>query len=167
MEQTDIESCPCCSGKTYATCCGPCYAGHPATTALALMRSRYTAYVQQNIDYIIQTSHPSIRGSVDPASTLAWARDSHWLGLTIVATEAGGSEDVDGVVEFVARYELQGDARQHHERSRFRKLNQAWYYLAGSDPRAAGTQGVAPSILGRNTTCPCGSGKKYKRCHGA
>jgi len=23
-----------------------------------------------------------------------------------------------------------------------------------------------PSKVGRNETCPCGSGRKYKRCHG-
>ena len=26
--------------------------------------------------------------------------------------------------------------------------------------------GVAAAKIGRNDPCPCGSGKKYKRCHG-
>jgi preprotein translocase subunit SecA len=31
----------------------------------------------------------------------------------------------------------------------------------GNSPRAAGQK------VGRNDDCPCGSGKKYKKCHGA
>ena len=43
----------------------------------------------------------------------------------------------------------------------------------GSKPiarRAAASSGggpAAPRKVGRNAPCPCGSGKKYKRCHGA
>jgi preprotein translocase subunit SecA len=29
------------------------------------------------------------------------------------------------------------------------------------------TQPPAPAKVGRNDPCPCGSGKKYKKCHGA
>lgn len=50
--------CPCCSGKTYSDCCKPCHDGIPAPTALALMRSRYSAYALGNAKYIIQTTHP-------------------------------------------------------------------------------------------------------------
>jgi preprotein translocase subunit SecA len=31
----------------------------------------------------------------------------------------------------------------------------------------AGTTVVAKEKVGRNDPCPCGSGKKYKKCHGA
>ena len=41
----DREPCPCGSGQSYTTCCGPWHAGVPAPTAEALMRSRYSAYV--------------------------------------------------------------------------------------------------------------------------
>jgi preprotein translocase subunit SecA len=38
-------------------------------------------------------------------------------------------------------------------------------------PPAAVTGGAAPagdwSTVGRNDPCPCGSGKKFKKCHGA
>jgi uncharacterized protein YecA (UPF0149 family) len=30
-----------------------------------------------------------------------------------------------------------------------------------------GPSGGAVPVVGRNEPCPCGSGKKYKKCHGA
>jgi preprotein translocase subunit SecA len=43
--------------------------------------------------------------------------------------------------------------------------------LAGADPSAAPATKAAPFVrhvgkIGRNDPCPCGSGKKYKHCHG-
>ncbi|BBD09151.1 SEC-C motif domain-containing protein [Desulfovibrio ferrophilus] len=52
---TKPKDCPCGSGKEYTACCEPIINGTPAPTAEALMRSRYSAYVVGNIDYI-QTS---------------------------------------------------------------------------------------------------------------
>ena len=38
---------------------------------------------------------------------------------------------------------------------------------ASREPVAAGVAAaVASGKVGRNDPCPCGSGKKYKRCHG-
>jgi preprotein translocase subunit SecA len=37
----------------------------------------------------------------------------------------------------------------------------------GADAPAAGGRVAATRKVGRNDPCPCGSGKKYKRCHGA
>jgi preprotein translocase subunit SecA len=36
----------------------------------------------------------------------------------------------------------------------------------GQDARVETVQRNAPKV-GRNDPCPCGSGKKYKKCHGA
>jgi len=36
----------------------------------------------------------------------------------------------------------------------------------GASPRAATVVRTVPKV-GRNDQCPCGSGKKYKHCHGA
>ena len=54
-----------------------------------------------------------------------------WLGLKILATDAGGPEDAHGTVEFVARYKIDGRARRLHERSRFRRRDGRWFYLDG------------------------------------
>jgi SEC-C motif-containing protein len=130
------------------------HAGAPAETAEALMRSRYAAHVLGEIDYLIETW--DARG-VDREAVARWARESEWLGLEIVATARGGPQDRDGVVEFRARFrDGAGALHVHHERSRFRRRDGRWVYADG--------EVVKP---GRNDPCPCGSGKKHKRCCGA
>lgn len=128
------------------------------------MRSRYAAYVLQNVGYLLETHHPDTVDDIDPKSMSIWAKKSTWKGLEIVSTAQGGEGDDEGVVEFVAKYEQEGNAFSHHERSRFRKLDGRWYYRDGSM--------VTPAVrhvkkIGRNDPCPCGSGKKYKKCCGA
>jgi len=126
------------------------------------MRSRYTAYVRGAIDYLVETHDESTRGTVDRAAVSAWIRDTEWLGLEIVHTANGGPSDDDGIVEFVARGTTRGAPFAQRERSRFRRRDGRWFYLDGTTPRARVT-----ATVGRNEPCPCGSGKKYKRCHGA
>lgn len=126
------------------------------------MRSRYAAYVTGAIEYIVDTHDPSTRATVDVAAATAWSRDTTWSGLEIVSTAAGAATDDDGVVEFIARGSSRGVPFVHHERSRFRRHAGRWYYLDGATPRATAT-----TTPGRNAPCPCGSGLKYKRCHGA
>jgi SEC-C motif-containing protein len=105
--------------------------GVPAPTALALMRSRYTAFVRGAIDYLIDTHDASTRSSVDRAGITRWSRETEWKGLEIVATERGGEDDDDGVVEFVARGVTRGAPFAQRERSRFRRVDGLWYYLDG------------------------------------
>ena len=93
------------------------------------------------------------------------AEQSTWLGLEIVDTEAGGMDDENGVVEFIARFTEKGQPKQHHERSRFSKHAGRWYYLDGEVPKPQTQRHEGPKV-GRNDPCPCGSGKKYKKCCG-
>jgi len=117
------------------------------------MRSRYSAYVLKRSDYLADTWHPSTR----PASLDLHSDTTSWQCLRIVATEKGGAGDSEGTVEFTADY-LGG---QLHERSRFLREGGKWFYLDGEmlPPLTAGK-------VGRNDPCPCGSGKKFKRCCG-
>lgn len=85
-----------------------------------------------------------------------------WLELEIVNTEAGTEADIHGVVEFVARYFENGEIRTMHERSRFAKPDGFWVYIDGDVQQA--DQATPQSLNGE---CYCGSGKKFKRCHGA
>jgi SEC-C motif-containing protein len=158
-------TCPCGRGETLEACCGPVLGGAAAATAEDLMRSRYTAYVLANIDHVVATHDPATRDTVDRAASEAWAKQSTWLGLDIVATEAGGADDTTGMVEFVAKFSLAGRVQQHHERSRFRKEDGRWYYVDGDIQKARPVEREAPKV-GRNEPCPCGSGKKFKKCHG-
>jgi SEC-C motif domain protein len=130
------------------------------------MRSRYTAYATQNVDYVLATHDPNSRDEVDPEGAATWSREADWQGLEIVATEAGGPADDAGVVEFIARYAAKGTPVAHHERSTFKKIDGRWFYMDGQMVKARPLVREAPKT-GRNEPCPCGSGKKYKKCHGA
>jgi SEC-C motif-containing protein len=157
--------CPCGSAIDASACCQLYLDGVAAPTALALMRSRYTAYVRGAIDYLVATHDPATRGSVDVPAITRWSRDTTWMGLEIVATERGGESDDTGMVEFIASGVTNGSPFRQHERSRFRRTDGAWFYIDG-DVRSEPARRTAPAA-GRNDPCPCGSGKKYKRCHGA
>lgn len=118
--------CPCSSGKLYAECCRPWHHDSPAPCAEALMRSRYTAYVLKLESYLLQTWHPETR----PASLeLAEDRQTKWLGLEVKRSESTGENTA--VVEFVARYKVNGKAEQLHEISNFINIDQKWYYIDG------------------------------------
>jgi SEC-C motif-containing protein len=130
------NDCPCGSGDLEVACCGPFIDGVPAPTALALMRSRYTAYVRGAIEYLVATHDVSTRGSLDRKSMTQWSRDTLWMGLEIVATERGGEDDEEGVVEFIARGVTRGQPFVQRERSRFRKGDGAWFYVDGTFKKA-------------------------------
>jgi SEC-C motif domain protein len=156
-------TCPCGNPLDLEQCCGPLLAGAPAASPEALMRSRYTAYVLGDIDHIVRTHLASPGEEVDRAAVERFSKESEWRGLTIVSTEGGGPDDTEGRVEFIARYRAGGQDHAHHERAIFRKTDR-WMFVDG-------TQVKPPPVRredkpGRNDPCPCGSGKKYKRCHG-
>ncbi|MCA9667855.1 MAG: YchJ family protein [Myxococcales bacterium] len=162
-------SCPCGSDNPYASCCGPLHDSERAPqTAEQLMRSRYSAYTRGDIDYLERTQI----GDFNRAAAKAWAKRARWLGLTVASVERGGPDDDEGIVEFVARFSEGGSTRVHRERSRFRRVDGRWRYLAeesASDAEPAPVQPSrrAASKVGRNEPCPCGSGRKFKRCCGA
>ena len=132
------------------------------------MRSRYTAYARNALPYLEKTQVPRKRSVGNLRKTAVWNADVTWTGLRILATQAGGPEDTTGLVEFVATYAKAGEACELHERSRFKKQGGRWFYLDGRPGgEVAETQPVVAPKIGRNDPCPCGSGKKYKRCCGA
>ncbi|WP_037383476.1 YchJ family protein [Serratia sp. DD3] len=151
---TDL--CPCCSGLPYHTCCQPLITGEQfAPSPLRLMRSRYSAYVLQNVDYLIATWHPDCQAESWRSAIISSFANTEWFGLTIVEETIGNNVD-EGFVEFIARFTESGhSSKMMHERSRFLRLEHRWYYIDGTRPQ-----------LGRNSICPCGSGKKYKKCCG-
>jgi SEC-C motif-containing protein len=158
--------CPCSSGKKYSECCQPYHLTKSfPETAEKLMRSRYSAYVAHHIDYIAETNDPRYRDSFDHEAALEWSKTSEWQGLEVVATRDGQSGDTQGEVEFKARYRRAGKDHVHHEVSLFTyvEADQRWYYTDGKEiiePMKAEVK------VGRNDPCPCGSGKKFKKCHG-
>ncbi len=118
-------ACPCGAAASYAACCGRYLdAGQRPATAEALMRSRYMAYVQGRADYLLQTWHPSTR----PATLDLEGEPGAWLGLKVIRAEARDPEDAQGLVEFVARYKVNGRAHRQHEISHFVRENHQWFY---------------------------------------
>ncbi|WP_420412955.1 YchJ family protein [Roseibium sp.] len=126
----DEAACPCGSGTGYFACCGPYLeGGQIPKTAEALMRSRYTAYVREEIAYLKDTLWPKFQAKFDFAGTARWASENHWTGLRVLKTEQGGEEDRDGIVVFEAKYLAGGTLHTHLEKSRFKKKSGRWYYV--------------------------------------
>lgn len=156
--------CACGSKLEFADCCQPIIEGKmKATTPEALMRSRYTAFTLADIDYIEASTDPSARKGFDRDGTTHWAKQSEWLGLEIIATSGGEEGETEGEVEFVARYKVEEQECRHHERGQFKKRDGQWFFLDG---KIVQKPVRAEEKAGRNEPCPCGSGKKFKKCHG-
>jgi SEC-C motif-containing protein len=157
------QECPCGSGQTFLRCCGPYIAGDTsAPTAEALMRSRYSAYVTGDIDYIAKTHDPASIHEFDREAARNWAINTEWKGLEIVRTEDGSASDDTGTVEFIARFRTNDQEQTHHELSVFRREDKQWYYVDGKTVRSP-IKRNSPKV-GRNDPCPCGSGNKFKKC---
>jgi SEC-C motif-containing protein len=128
------------------------------------MRSRYSAYAEHAVDYIVETCVQDGKENIDVKETRAWSERSRWLGLKILTVTKGGPGDTEGTVEFEADYERDGLKDVHHEKAKFIKTDGQWFYDEG-DIVPKTVVRSSPKV-GRNDPCPCGSGKKYKHCHG-
>jgi SEC-C motif domain protein len=90
------------------------------------MRSRYCAFVLREESYLLATWHPDTRPGM-----VRLGGQQRWLGLSIRATEGGGPDELTGIVEFVARFKVDGKGHRLHEISRFEKIEGRWFYLDG------------------------------------
>jgi len=126
-KKANPEPCPCESGLPYMDCCQP-YIEQTcdAPTAEALMRSRYTAFVLRNEDYLRYSWHPD----KCPAD-IRMNTDTTWLGLKVKTVVNGSVDDANGQVEFIARSKNNGKANRIHENSRFCRYNSRWVYIDG------------------------------------
>ncbi|MCF7520532.1 YchJ family protein [Neisseria sp. ZJ106] len=149
------ENCPCGSGKKYDDCCRPLHQSERLPeTAEALMRSRYSAYVLQKIDYIVETTVPAQQHLLNRADLAAWSRETRWLGLEVLRhIPKIGKHHAQ--VEFCARFAEGGEVCEHHELSAFVQADGRWYFIDPTVPLPTMKQ-----------PCICGSGKKFKACCG-
>lgn len=124
--------CYCNSKKPYSECCEPIILGQKAAeTAEQLMRSRYSAYVVADIDYIMNSHHAATRPTKERQSILKWTKSLKWVALEIISKQNGLATDNDGYVEFKALFLENGKMRCIHENSYFVKENNIWYYKSG------------------------------------
>ncbi len=185
------KPCICGSGRPFAHCCdlylkgttggvpGETIRGNKfAPTAEALMRSRYTAFVLGNIDYLLATHHldyhSSDRASLQK-SIQTTLRTTEWINLIVLDIQKGQRKDKIGSVEFVAAYrskqstalEIERAAEkgspnaiaQLHEKSQFVREGAQWFYTKG--------ELLAPYQPKRSQPCWCGSSLKFRQCHGS
>lgn len=161
-----MSECYCGSGVDFSECCGPILESvQTAATAEVLMRARYSAFVTGQADFLHESLHPEHRDDHDVAATKRWIESSQWLGLEILDVTDGKPGDDKGTVEFIATYKEHDLIKPHHEVSNFSKVNGVWYFVDGElvMPKTTVRSGQK---VGRNDPCPCGSGKKYKKCCG-
>ncbi|MBY6062882.1 YchJ family protein [Pseudidiomarina sediminum] len=122
------KKCPC-GGGLYRKCCGRFHpefakdAVQPAPTAEVLMRSRYSAFALELVDYLVATWHPSTC-----PQPLTLEGNPKWLQLDIYGAEQQGDK---AQVHFCAYFQVDGEVGEHEEVSDFVRENGRWYYLSG------------------------------------
>ncbi|MDA3907924.1 MAG: YchJ family metal-binding protein [Sulfurimonas sp.] len=112
------------------------------STPEELMRSRYEAFVKEDWNYLQETSVHQKKEEFNDISSI------QWLKLDVIDAN-------ENIVEFKAYYKEKGQVNVLHEKSNFVKVDGLWKYLDGE---------LFKSIIQRNELCPCGSGKKFKKC---
>ncbi|HFD87886.1 MAG TPA: hypothetical protein ENJ35_09460, partial [Gammaproteobacteria bacterium] len=85
------------------------------------------AYVRGNAKYLYRTWDQQTRPTFQ---SLKGMPPVNWMGLEVIGTQAGGVDDAEGEVEFIARYMEQGQLRVMREVSRFRRDKGLWVYVA-------------------------------------
>ncbi len=161
-----MNKCVCGAASPYAACCEPYHKGAKVPTAEALVRARYSAFALQNYDFIVQTTHPMDRDEFDSSSIAQNMSNIIWHSLNI--TNCGQEIGSDGkqifdTVTFTAAYEQAGKLYSLSEVSYFQRLDDTLYYFESISHRPESYKRTLPKV-GRNDPCPCGSGKKHKKC---
>jgi SEC-C motif-containing protein len=155
MDQNNELNCYCKSGNSYANCCAPFHLlQRKPETCEQLMRSRFSAFILRLGEYLFNTYHPDFRGDITAEQLSEKSLD--WRNLQIIDSK---DQSKTGYVEFKAWYITDGELDCHHERSNFVKEQDQWLYCDGTFYPEQKSGKIA-----RNETCPCASGKKYKKC---
>lgn len=143
--------CFCGSKKEYQECCGAIIQGkREAKTPEELMRSRYSAYVKGDGKYLVLSAAKENRYPEDIELIEEFSNSVEWLGLEVLYAKAN-------VVAFKAFYKDAEGIKVLHEESKFVQEDGLWRYKDGI---------LYNTKVQRNDACPCGSGKKYKKCCG-
>lgn len=150
---TCTRPCPC-GQPDYTQCCEPFHLNKAnAQTAEQLMRSRYSAFALQQIDYLIATTATGQQALLDRTALESWSKQNTWQRLEVLKHIAKVDKN-HACVEFKAYYHDGQHDQIHHEISYFVQLNQRWYFL---DP-------TLDMNITMKQACICGSGKKFKQC---
>ncbi len=150
--KNDFQFCPCHSGFHDFNCCGTFLEKNTIPdNPSALMRSRYSAYVKEDIDYLLNTWSPAQRPSPDSLIT----KNTQWVGLQIISEKQ--LNEYEAEVMFEASYISNNQLCRIQENSLFQLVRGKWLYHSGEGNTEC-------RKITRGESCPCGSEKKYKRC---
>jgi len=127
--------CPCNPSQEYTDCCEKVHKNIlKVTTAEQLMRSRYSAFVLANINYLQISHHSSTRPSKQEKRDIEkWTKSVSWIKLEVLNSTKGKKVDTTGIVEFKAFFMENGNMNVIHENSEFCKENKHWVYLKAVD----------------------------------
>lgn len=143
--------CICGTEKDFDICCGAIISGKTiALTPEELMRSRYSAYVKGDGKYLVFSSAKENRYDEDIKLIEEFCASVEWLKLDVLNVK-------DNIVEFKAYYRAKDGIHVLHEKSKFIQEDGMWKYANGE---------LYNAKIERNESCPCGSGKKFKKCCG-
>ena len=149
-----MQACPCGSGRPYGVCCEPLIRGEAqAATPEELLRSRFSAFALNEVDYVLATQIEQDRPAVE-----GWSSSAKFSELRILRQNLS---EAQATIDFEADYESKGEQHVHKERSLFNLVDGRWLFSKGG-----GVPAVAAVKVGRNDPCPCGSAKKHKKCCG-
>ena len=162
MSVTPEAPCPCTSGHPYAQCCRPihadiCVASEPEQ----VVRARFAAQVLGDVGFFRQSIVRQHRHSPAVDEFAAMIGQQRYKAITITSSTKTGWLKRRATV--VCRIYQRSGKRlaTHAERIHLAREAHAWRVvdidLITAEPKPR---------LGRNAPCPCGSGKKYKRCCG-
>ncbi len=161
-----LPTCYCGSETDYATCCKPYHEGARVPSAEALVRARFSAFSIQNYAYIVETTHPDFREDLSIEGLQQSTGNITWKGLEILENAIHPAKDGAHsfpTVTFRVYYEYDEKLYELAETSYFQEEDGILYFADGVAHRQEGYRRTSAKV-GRNEPCPCGSGKKYKKC---
>lgn len=147
--------CHCGSDRLLKDCCHQIWQqGGDLLSAERVMRARYTAYVQGNIDFLRITTLPIQQAALDILQMTRWSQQTEWRGLQVISHQLATHSQRHAWVIFTVSCREDGQSYTHHERSAFVRDAESWRFI---DPTVS-------LKAERNQACVCGSMQKFKRC---
>lgn len=124
------QKCYCGNNLSYTNCCKIAHNDiTKVNSAEQLMRSRYSAFVIANGNYLMESHHSTTRPTKDKKSIVRWAKSVQWIRLEVIGTTKGLINDNEGTVTFKAFYFENGRVQVIHENSLFKKEKGIWMYV--------------------------------------
>ncbi|HEY0906651.1 MAG TPA: preprotein translocase subunit SecA [Methylophilus sp.] len=117
------------------------------------------------LDHLRQGIH--LRSYAQKNPKQEYKREAFELFESLLNTVKAEVTRITMLVQVRSREELEAEERRAEEAMRAADPGQLQYQHSDYDSASDAEQAVQELRVGRNDPCPCGSGKRYKNCHGA